>query len=332
MKCCINQKSKQIRTFLCLSAIVSATLFSTTTAAIDLIPNIFKSTKINRNIWKLHEQYVALAPQSAKSSRGVAKNQHPVILDVVAVRDALLSLELWVEGGFFRDEEAVDVLSRAQITTMVRYVVEALAEAKPEEDVVFNVRGYGNIAFDVIREKFWTAGRIFYADDKLNVIIGSFQIKKDRGISQAEGAYGILNSTAHMNFNHGSRDRVGSMPGRISSTAGVTLNSEHGRERPDWVQINIPVAVAAYRDSLIPDEEKKREAKIRAEAAKLTVERRTMREEMARLRKQLQEIKNAGVQPRDVEQRLAILRDLMAKDLISEDEFHSRRQAILEEI
>ncbi len=300
--------------------------------ALDLIPDIFKDTTINRYIWKLQEQHVALSPSTDDKTPGMAKNQHPVVLDVGEVRDALSALELWVEGGFFRNEEAVPVLSTGQVSTMVRYVVEALAQAEPDEDAVFNIRGYGNVALDIVKERYWTAGRIFYAEDKLNVIIGSYQVKKDRGIRQAEGAAGILNNYADLRFDHGDRDNAAKMPGRIVTTPGVTLNAERGRERPDWVRIDIPAAVAAYRDSLIPEEEKKREAKIKREASRLTLERRQMREEMARLRKELNNIKSAGVRPQDLEQRLATLQELKDKQLITDDEFQERRQAILEEI
>jgi hypothetical protein len=324
--------TKKTRLCLILAVFVISAALSTTAMALDLVPDIFKSSKINRNIWKQQEQYVALAPQSAKNARGIQKNQHPIILDLGEVRDALLSLELWVEGGFFRNEEAVPVLSSGQITTLVRYLVEGLAQAATNEDIVFNIRGYGNVALDIVREKFWTAGRIFYVNDKLNIIIGTYQVKKDRGIKQAEASFGVLDDYSDIHFYYGARDDVAKMPGRIITTAGVTLNAEAGRERPDWVQINIPVAAIAYRDSLIPDVEKKREARVKREAAKLTVERRKMREEMARLRKELDKMKSGGAQAPDLEQRLATLQDLKDKDLISDDEFRDRRKAILEEI
>ena len=315
-----------------LLVFVVACFLPPTASALDLLPDFLKDTTINRHIWKLQEQYVGLAPQSEKKSSGFPKNQHPVVLDIGEVRDALKSLELWVEGGFFRNEESVPVLSAGQISSLVRYLVEALAQAEPEEDVVFNIRGYGNVALDVVREKFWTAGRVFYHGDRLNVIIGTFQAKKDRGVRLAEGAHGVLDNYSDVHFDHGNRDSVAKMPGRIVTTAGVTLNEDRGRERPDWVQINLPVAVAAYRDALVPVEDKKRERKVKQEAAKLTVERRQMREEMARLRKELEDLKSGGAQVRDVEQRLATLQELKDKNLITSDEFQDRRQAILEGI
>ena len=299
----------------------------------DILPGIFKAKKINENIWKHNEQYVALAPSSVDEDKLLAPNGHPVVLKIDEVRDALKSLELWVDGGFFREEEAVRVLTDGQITTISRYVVEALAKAKPEEDVVFVVRGFGNVAFDVVREKFWTSGRIFYADDKLNIIIGTYQERKDRGIRQAEGAHGILDDYKDLYFDHGSRDDIAKMPGRIVTSEGIEPGgSAGGKVRPDWVKIDLNTAVAAYRNNLIPEDERKREKAVKAEAARLTIERRQMREEMARLRKELNDLKDGGASAPDLEQRLATLKELKEKSLITEEEYVSRRAEILKDI
>ena len=303
-----------------------------TALAFDLFPDVFKQTKINRYVWKLQEQYVALAPPLDTEHAHQARNQHPVTLDLGDVRDALLSLELWVDRGFFRNEQAVHVLSPSQVATMIRAVVEALSQASPSEDVVFNIGGYGKLAADLASEKFWTAGRIFFVDGKMNIIIGTFQAKKDRGARQAEGAHGILNDHSDIRFKHGNRDDVAKMPGRISTTMGVTLNAARGRERPDWVQVDIAVAALAFQDSMVPAEHKKREGKVKQEAAKLTVERRQMREEMARLRKELGKLKSGGATAAGLEQRLATLQELKDRDLITDGEFQDRRQAILEEL
>jgi hypothetical protein len=306
------------------------------TSSADILPGIFKAKKINKHIWKTREQYVSLAPSSVDSKKPVPPNAHPVVLQIDEVRDALKSMELWIEGGIFREEEAVRVLTDGQITSISRYLVEALAVAKPEEDVVFNIQGFGNVAFDVVREKYWTSGRVFYIDDRLNVIIGSYQLRKDRGIKQAQAAHGILDDYQDINFDHGNRDDIARMPGRIVTTPGIEPGGVKGdKQRPDWVKINIRTAVAAYRNSLIPEDERKREKSVKAEAAKLTVERRQMREEMARLRKELNVIKGGGgsaASVPDLEKRLATLKELKDRELISEDEYSSRRAEILKDI
>jgi hypothetical protein len=307
-------------------------LWTTPSDAIDLIPGFLKNEKITKSIWKLQEQYVALAPQSDDNLH-FPPNDQPVIFHVKDIADALHWLELWTEGGFFRNEESNPVFSGGQVSNLANYAVEALAVAGPRDDVVFNIRGYGTVAFDFVREKFWTSGRLFVVDGKLNVIIGTFQVKKDKGIRLAEGAHGILDNTADIHFSHGNRAQVTKMPGRIVNTTGVELHREGGRIRPDWVEIDVPLAVAAYRGSIIPEDERKRETKIKTEAAKLTLERRVMREEMARMRKQLDDLKHAGgVTQRSLEERLATLKDLKDQDLISADEYQRRRNEILQEI
>ena len=75
------------------------------------------------------------------------------------------------------------------------------------------------------------------------------------------------------------------------------------------------------------------EAKVKNEAAKLTLERREMREEMARMRKELKAMQDNGAgKAQPLEDRLAKLQKLLDKGLISAEDFKRRKQAILEEI
>jgi membrane protease subunit (stomatin/prohibitin family) len=78
---------------------------------------------------------------------------------------------------------------------------------------------------------------------------------------------------------------------------------------------------------------------MRNEAAKLTLERREMREEMARMRKELQTLREGGAagagaasSTQSLEERLGKLQQLLDKGLISADDFKQRKRAILEEI
>ena len=253
----------------------------------DLLPDLFKKTPIEREIWKEGEQYVGLAVQDT----GAAPNQHPAELDVGEVRDALRSLD----GVGFVRRGSTPVFTQGQAETLGRYLSEALARAKPNQDALFVVRGYGSIALDTLKEREWTSGRAFFVDGKLNLIIGSFKVKKDRGKRNAEASYGVLNDYSDLYFDTGSRgERSAKMPGRVVSTIGVSFAGGEGGGRPDWIILDVAKAAVAYREGLIPEDEKKRETKARQEAAKLTIERRQMREEMARLRQELKELKSGG--------------------------------------
>jgi len=99
--------------------------------------------------------------------------------------------------------------------------------------------------------------------------------------------------------------------------------------------IDIAKAAVAYREAQVPAALRKEEIKAKAEAAKLTIERRQMREEMARMRKELQEIQDGGGRAAatgSIEDRLGRLQQLKDKGLIDDDDFRQRKEAILGEI
>lgn len=302
------------------------------TAAADLFGGLFKKVELQREIWREQEQYIGLASQGDDGG-GFPANQHPVELDAGEVRDALRSLELWEKGGLLRDEESIPVFTLGQTETLGRYLTQALRMAKPEQDVVYVVRGYGGVMLDTLKEREWTSGRAFVADGKLNLIIGSFKIKKDRAMRNAEAAHGVLNDYSDMYFDPGSRaKRSAKMPGRVVSSNGVSFAGGDNGNRPDWIVIDVAKAAFAYREGLVPEEEKKRETKARQEAAKLTIERRQMREEMARLRQELKQLKSGGATARSVEDRLSTLDELKSKALINDEEYQRRRAEILGDI
>lgn len=314
--------------FLCVACLMLA---AASPAAADLLGNLFKKVEVEVEIWREQEQYVGLAAQGF-AGESFAANQHPADLDAGDVRDSLKSLELWQEGGLLRNEESIPVFTTSQAEALGRYLTQALRRAKPGQDAVFVVRGYGGVMLDTMKEREWTSGRAFVADGRLNLIIGSFKVKKDRATRNAEAAHGVLNDYSDLYFDPGSRTKRSKMPGRIVSTTGVSVTGGEEGSRPDWIIIDVAKAAFAYREGLIPEEEKKRETKARQEAAKLTIERRQMREEMARLRQELKQLKSGGSTARSVEDRLSTLDELKSKALINEDEYQRRRAEILGDI
>lgn len=318
---------RSTRLMLCTAAIL---LSSLPVHALDLLPDLFEKPKVTESIWKLQEQYVALTTQGKKGATYPA-NSHPVALEGEDIQDALKSLELWDKGGFFRNEDAHPVFTPAQAEMLGRFTAEALLKAKPDEDVIFTVRGYGSVAFDTLKDREWTSGRVFYADGKLNLIIGTFKLKKDRGVRNAEAAHGVMENYSDLYFDPGSRDkRTGKMPGRIVASDGISYRGGD-EQRPDWVVIDIATAALAFREAQIPEEQRKTSEKNKQETAKLTLERRQMREEMARLRQQVKEL-HGPVDAKSLEDRLATLQALRAKKLISDQEYHQRRDEILKDI
>lgn len=306
---------------LAVSAIPAAAL------ALDLLPNIFDKPQVTATIWEQNEQYVHLVA----IEKDAALNNHPISLDPVEVEQALASLQLWTKGGVFRDEQSLPVYSKGQASTIARYLVDALSKAAPNEDVTFNVRSYADVLLSVGREREWTTGRVFYKDGKLNLIVGEYQKRIDKGKKNVEGSFGVVDDFRDINFDIAGRRSKGHMPGRIVNTAGVELGDSG---RSDWVAIEVLKAAKAYRDAQTPVAARKEEEKVRNEAAKLTLERREMREEMARMRKEMKAMQESGAgnKAQSLEERLAKLQQLLDKGLITSDDFKRRKAAILEEI
>jgi hypothetical protein len=214
-----------------------------------------------------------------------------------------------------------------------RVLAEALLKAKPDEDVIFNLRGYSDVMLDTAKEREWTAGRAFYAEGKLNLIIGTYRLRKDRGQRNAEAAHGVVDNYNDLFFDTGSRAKqTGKMPGRVVATAGVDYYGGADGKRPDWVVIDLNLAALGYREEQIPEEQRKTAEKAKQEAAKLTLERRQMREEMARLRQQIKDLSAGGGSVKTVEERLATLDALRARKLVTEEEYARRRNEILNDL
>jgi hypothetical protein len=315
------------------ASLLALLLLTHAAGAIDLLGGIFAKPVINKQIWEMQEQFVALTPQGLKADERYPPNAHPATLEPEDIRDAFKSLELWDKGGFFRNEESHPLLSTGQADMLGRVLAEALLKAKPDEDVIFNLRGYSDVMLDTAKEREWTAGRAFYAEGKLNLIIGTYRLRKDRGQRNAEAAHGVVDNYNDLFFDTGSRAKqTGKMPGRVVATAGVDYYGGADGKRPDWVVIDLNLAALGYREEQIPEEQRKTAEKAKQEAAKLTLERRQMREEMARLRQQIKDLSAGGGSVKTVEERLATLDALRARKLVTEEEYARRRNEILNDL
>lgn len=295
--------------------------------AIDLIPDLFKKEKVKATIWEQNEQYVRLVQIESNAPL----NDHPVAIDGIELEQAFASLQLWIEGGVLRDAESVAVYPRKQAALITPDIVEALSKAAPDEDVTFNIRGYSDSILSVVRVREWTTGRVFHRDGKVNLIIGEHRKRIDKAKKNVEGAFGVIDDFRDVHFQVGSRSRKGRIEGRIVTTDGVEPGAA---ERPDWVVIDVARAALAYRDAQVPTDVRKSELKAKAAAAKLTLERRQMREEMARMRKELQDMQKSsgGATLESLEDRLSKLQQLKDKGLISDEDFVRRKEQILGEI
>jgi hypothetical protein len=237
-------------------------------------------------------------------------------------------------GVIVEKTEPLPVFSEREISTLAPHISRGLARAQPDEEIIFMVAGRHPGMMG--KEAMGTSGRVFYADGKFNLILGEVQKpmvdkgQKERALAAGCGDCPMDERTIY--FRPASRNKAGKVPEPISTVAGIDFKKQGNKVRDDWMVIDVPTIVAnveRQKNRLPPALEKeRREAKL--EAARAAAERRQMREEMARMRKEMQS--GGGATGGSVEERLATLDSLKAKGLISPEEYESRRQDILKDI
>jgi hypothetical protein len=271
---------------------------------------------------------------------GAPPNQHPVTLSSKEITNALLALEVWEKKGFFTDlfskeEGPQHVFSEGQAGTLGLYLAEGLRKATPNQDIVFTVVRHES-GFLHIRETTYTAGRAFYADNRLNVIIGDFAVPPDRFKERAYQSSGI--SEIRYFFSHGKRSKASDFDYSVMPKAGIELAQAGGKTRSDWFRIDVPAASATYVAELQQAGEggegadPAARAAVEAEAARLAAERRELRLEMARMRKEMRELSGEGEDGRSIEERMETLNALYEKKLITPEEYEAKRKEILGDI
>ena len=101
--------------------------------------------------------------------------------------------------------------------------------------------------------------------------------------------------------------------------------------------INVPVAAQAYVARLEAKEKGNNNNNVntealQAESEKLAKERRELRAEMARMRKEMDEASTDSSKQLSVEERLKQLQELHEKKLITDAEYERKRKEILNDI
>ena len=287
-------------------------------------------------LWKSGENlYIKLDDQD-KSGGKVLPNDHPVKLDQKSITNALMQVEYWEKENASSGDASNMVFATSQARLLGTYLAQGLAVAKPDQDIVFALATLKTIALGIIKEKVFIAGRAFYKDNHLNIIIGDYDYPTDKGKEAAAGGAGVTEIKYFLN--EGRRGKPSSFKKTVITGNGIDLQSQGNRKRRDWLVINVPVAAQAYVASI----EKKQDNKstdinteaLQAESEKLAKERREMRAEMARMRKEMEEMSSGDSEAstKSIEERIATLDDLLEKKLITKDEYDKKRKEILGDI
>ena len=280
-------------------------------------------------IWRSGlNRYFKYAKQGSSSA---SKNDHPVNLDATDISTALKALE-FERKTILRREEIKLVFSMPQINLLGRQLEKGLKNAKPGQDIIFVMEGKGRKLM-LLNKNTFVAGRVFYKDGKLNIILGEYDLTRNEAFEKVYDPSG--RGAIPYTFHYGKRLRESrKFVGRLVDTPGIE-NKKLGRKfRKDWFVIDVKIASKGYHAQL--KESKKplvrRDKQSRVEAAKLARDRRQMRAEMARMRKEMKELSSGPVSEKSPEERITTLVQLREKELITQEEYDTRRQEILNDI
>ncbi|MBT5913725.1 MAG: SHOCT domain-containing protein [Rhodospirillaceae bacterium] len=259
------------------------------------------------------------------------KNDHPFKVDEEELINALSALA-YTETGLLGGETVVPVFSYSQIRILAEYLSKGLSEAKPNQDIIYAIGGSSKKVI-ILTRKSYTTGSVFYKDNKLNILIGEYNFLRSQAMEKELDPSG--RGDINYSFSHGKRTKKSNkFKNSLLGIAGISQKAINGKLRQDWIEIDVKVAAEAYLASKEAEEDSgASNARIlKIEAAKLAKQRREMRSEMARLRRDMNKKDKAVSSTRNIEDRITTLDELLAKELISKEEYAAKRKEILNDI
>ena len=280
-------------------------------------------------IWKsgvnLYFKYV----EQDDSSFG--KNDHPIDLDPKEVATALDSLT-YQDKTFFSSEVITPVFTTQQTKLLGINLSNGLRKAKPDQDIIFVLeKSYKKLG--ILTERALLGGRAFYKNGRLNIIIGSYDVVRNEAFESAYDPSGKGNVPYTLINGSRKQSTSESFNENLLKVDGVENKIADNQLRKDWFVIDVKAAA----DAMLANRNKSNGSQgtvdneaFRQEAERLARERRQLRLEMAKMRKEMQEGTNH--EQLTVEERLARLDELLKKKLITEAEYEQKRKEILDDI
>ena len=257
-------------------------------------------------------------------------NSHPIELDAENIDSSLRLLSIW-DDKYYEEGNAERVFSINQTRLLGKHIAAGLKQARSNEDIVFVIVSMEKGGLGTSEPKYM-GGRAFYVEDALNIIIGDYNRTRDKAMEAAVGGSGLTEIKYHIIT--GKRGKASAFKKHIIEINGITNAEVNSKLRKDWFVFNLEKTKIVIRyekeTKRRSSKEYKQEKLFKDEAAKLAKERREMRLEMARLRKEMGAKKNNT--EISIEERLNKLQTLMDKELISKEEYDKRRTEILNEI
>ena len=123
-------------------------------------------------------------------------------------------------------------------------IIKGLKKAKPRQDIIFAMERSVPRSPVLKPNRYFVAGRVFYKDNRLNIIIGDYDRPRLDGY---ELAYDPTNmGIVRYNFDHGNRSKASKFNNTIIGVTGVENKTWKNTRRSDWLVIDVNAAAKAY--------------------------------------------------------------------------------------
>lgn len=271
-------------------------------------------------IWEADKNVFFEYADQDKSKLG--KNEHPVELAVDEVRQALGSINILTKGRDAQDNGPESAFTGRQVDLLSQYLVAGLANANPDQDVIFALDRSVRRLFGSKPTQLFVAGRAFHKDGKLNILIGDYDRAGDEAFASAYDPTHV--GIVRYQFNHGRRSKSSKGFGKtVVSAHGVENKQLGGTLRKDWfvIDLNLASQAADLTATEIRTEGRNRK---RAETGKPLASREASPDPPAAV--------VPAAAPGSAEQRLSTLNRLRDKGLITDEEYSEKRKQILDEL
>ena len=308
-------------------------------------------------VWQGQGQYIKIVEQDwDRDHKRAPKNDHPASISAPHIAVVLASLQAWRPEDSPESDRSVPLFTNEEVSLFSPMLADALTKAGPKQDVVFAFAGiHDDFSSDRNRT---TAGRMFMNEGLLNIIFGDILQPTD----------GDADDISHYAKPHRAGKRMEPTSRDIVVNIGLGIRHYTVFERPrvDWIMIDVPAMIAAYRGPEIITPAPVVSVTTPA-GDPLSKENRKLREELARLRKEnagstapaqaavaLPQIGNTQAAPfnadvsanrqisppavtaapaaADVQGRLQLLKELHDKGLITDQEYDAKRKEIVDQI
>ena len=273
-------------------------LFCFGTAGCSTVEKLVTSDKETKQLFKSRDQYVRIVKQDTIKGTKTPPNEHPVALDSDQIRNVLGSLEFMLP----KQDKSIPVFNKPELDMLARYLSQGLAEAGPDEDVIFAVVGDYRALYGLAKEQKYSSARVFYRDGKLNIIFG--KIHEDY---KSYGLYAPVDRRVYP-MAPGSRSVRSEHVWTLLPQPDQSFYESNDGLRTEWVILDL----ASMEARAAMDE--KSAASVGAGGASGG---------------QVQPVLSAE---KSVEERLKVLNDLKTKNLISEEEYQKKRADILKDL